>query len=144
MVMFVTMYSMIDRDMFSFLPPQRAENEWDRVRHNKEAFLEDTLTQYNSTCETSWIGACRNFYGHIECEQCLFTKKTTQSTTTQATTTNKQLKNETVTQASVGLHQKVAIQSKELFEKSKQWTKSVFSSQLVVTSLSSLILLVTL
>ena len=144
MVMFVTMYSMIDRDMFAFMPRPRAENEWNRVWKNKEAFLEDTLTWFaeHSACETSWIGSCRNFYGSIECEQCLFIKDATKTQTTinvtTATTTTELSVN--VTQ-SVGLHHKVATKSKELFQKSKQWTVSVFSSQLTTNLFLVLIFL---
>ena len=45
MVMFVTMYSMIDGKSFSFLDGKEAKNEWRRVRRHKESFLEHTLVR---------------------------------------------------------------------------------------------------
>ena len=45
MVMFITMYSMIDGKSFSFLDAKQAKNEWRRVRRHKESFLEHTLVR---------------------------------------------------------------------------------------------------
>ena len=77
MVMFITLYSMIDYDMFSFMSPRPAEQEWTRVHEHKKSFIERTLAQYTekSTCEvansdgstiiTDDNSICRNFYGFI-------------------------------------------------------------------------------
>ena len=46
MVMFVTMYSMIDGESFSFLDTKQAKVEWRRVRRHKESFLEHTLVRF--------------------------------------------------------------------------------------------------
>ena len=43
MVMFITMYSVIDEKSFSFLGTQQAKEEWKRVQFNKEDFIEHTL-----------------------------------------------------------------------------------------------------
>jgi hypothetical protein len=136
MVMFVTMYSMIDQDVFSFMSPRRAEKEWNRIREHKKSFIEGTLAEFTekSTCEV--IGnnlECRNFYGYIQCDQCLLTTK---STTVQETPTNltEPMSENDADQEISSWNQKVVIKSKEIFETSKQWTESVFSSQLATCS----------
>ena len=51
MVMFITMYSMIDGKSFSFLETEQAKDEWRTVRRHKESFLEHTLVKtFDKNC----------------------------------------------------------------------------------------------
>ena len=132
--MFITLYSMIDYDMFSFMSPRRAEQEWNRVREHKKSFIERTLAQFTekSTCElinSDDNSRCRNFYGYIQCDQCLLTKSTAVIEPATNSTNAEPILAEDVNQESISWNQKVATKSKELFHTSKQWTESVFSSQ---------------